>query len=97
MSRYWFARSFPLSEPKATRMAPVSGEGWAVVALFVGCLVAGVVGLATFAFTYRQPGVGVVTLLGFTVVGAAALIAAIRLRGDRAHTTEEYRLGKVRQ
>jgi hypothetical protein len=40
--------------------------------------------------------VGVVTLLGFTVVGAAALIAAIRLRGDRAHTTEEYRSGKVR-
>jgi hypothetical protein len=50
-NRYWFARSFPLSEPKSTRMAPVSSEGWAVVALFVGCLVAGVVGLATFAFT----------------------------------------------
>ena len=96
MNKYWFARSFPLSEPKATRMAPVSGEGWAVVALFVGCLVAGAVGLATFSFVYRQPGVGLMTLLGFTVVGAVALVLAMRLRGDRAHTTVDYRSGRVR-
>lgn len=39
-------------------MAPISTEGWAVVGLFVGCLVAGAVGLFTFSFYYRSPFLG---------------------------------------
>lgn len=51
MAKYWFARRFPVDQPQNNRMAPVSSEGWAVVTLFVGCLVAGAVGL----FLSRSP------------------------------------------
>ena len=71
MARYWFARRFPVAEVQNNRMAPVSSEGWAVVALFAGCMVAGAVGLFLFSFAYRQPFIGVVTMAVFAIGGAA--------------------------
>jgi len=97
MAKYWFARRFPVAEVKNTRMAPVSSEGWAVVGLFVGCLVAGALGLITFSFGYREPFVGVLTLLVFTAIGATAFVWLTYAKGDRHHTIEDYKSGRVRQ
>ena len=95
MSRFWFARQFPLTEPQNTRMSPVSAAGWAVVSLFAGCLVAGLVGLVLFSFVYRAPFVGFVTFAGFAVGGVAVFVLAVKLKGDAAHTVEDYRAGRV--
>lgn len=97
MNKYWFARRFPVTEIKANRMAPISTEGWAVVGLFVGCLVAGAVGLFTFSFTYRSPFLGVVTMAVFALVGGIAFISLALLKGDTVHTVEEYKSGRVKQ
>lgn len=96
-NRYWFARRFPVSETKADRMGPISTEGWAVVGLFIGCMVAGAVGLFTFAFAYRSPFLGVVTLVAFALVGGIAFISLALLKGDKLHTVEDYKSGRVKQ
>ena len=96
-NRYWFARRFPVSEIKADRMGPISTEGWAVVGLFIGCMVAGAAGLFTFAFAYRSPFLGVVTMAVFALVGGIAFIGAAYLRGDKVHTVEDYKSGRVKQ
>ena len=95
-SRYWYARSFPGAEVQNTRMAPVSSEGWAVVAFFGGCLIAGAVALFLFSFTYRAPFIGFVTMAVFAVVGLVAFVALVHLKGDKTHTVDEYRAGRVR-
>ena len=72
-------------------MAPVSSEGWAVVAFFVGCMVAGAVGLFLFSFAYREPFIGVVSLVIFAIVGAGTFIWLANVRGDKQHTVD-YRV-----
>jgi hypothetical protein len=96
VAKYWFARRFPVGEVRNNRMGPVSSEGWAVVALFAGCMIAGGVGLFLFSFAYRQPFVGVVTMLVFALVGAAAFISLAYIKGDKAHTVDDYKAGRVR-
>ena len=95
-AKYWFARRFPVAEVQNNRMAPVSSEGWAVVALFAGCMVAGAVGLFLFSFAYRQPFIGVVTMAVFAIAGAAAFISLAYLKGDKNHTVDDYKAGRVR-
>ena len=96
MAKYWFARQFPVDQVQSNRMGPVSSEGWAVVALFVGCMVAGAVGLFLFSFTYRAPFVGVVTMVVFSIIGAGAFISLASLKGDKQHTVDDYKAGRVR-
>lgn len=95
MSKFWFARQFPLTEPHNTRMSPVTAAGWAVVSLFAGSLIAGLVGLVLFSFVYRAPFVGFLTFGGFAVVGMAVFVLAVKFKGDAAHTVEDYRAGRV--
>lgn len=97
MRKYWFARIFPVEQTRNTRVAPVSSEGWAVVTVFIGCLVAAAVGLLTISFTYREPGIGVAVFIGFAALGSIVLVAAVMLRSDRQHTIEDYKQGRVRQ
>ncbi|WP_421759722.1 hypothetical protein [Devosia sp.] len=97
MSKYWFARRFPLTEPKATRMGAVSTEGKMVVTLFAGALLAGAVGLFLFSFGYREPFIGIVTFFGFAIVGTAVYLVAVARKGDTQHTVDEYKSGRVRQ
>lgn len=94
--KYWFARRFPVDQVQNNRMAPVSSEGWAVVALFAGCMVAGAVGLFLFSFVYRAPFIGVVTMAVFAVLGAAAFIWLAYAKGDKQHTVDDYKAGRVR-
>lgn len=97
MAKYWFARQFPLSEPKATRMGPVSTEGLMVVTFFAASLIAGAAGLFLFAFTYGAPLFGFGLLLCFALVGTAVLVGAVATRSDNQHTVAEYKSGQVRQ
>ena len=97
MSKYWFARRYPLTEPNATRMGPVSTEGLMVVTFFAACLLAGFVGMFIFSFTYLAPVLGLVVLVLFAAVGTGAFLAAVNWRGDKQHTIEEYKSGRVRQ
>ncbi len=96
-NRYWFARRFPVTEVNANRMGPVSTEGWMVVALFVGCMIAGAVGLFLFAFYFGVPVVGIVVMLVFGLAGGAAFLVLAGAKGDRQHTIEDYRSGRVKQ
>lgn len=96
MAKYWFARRFPVAEVQNNRMAPVSSEGWAVVALFVGCMIAGAVGLFLFSFAYRQPFIGIVTFVVFAIAGATAFISLAYIKGDKLRTVDEYKAGRVR-
>jgi hypothetical protein len=95
MAKYWFARQYPLSEAGATRMAPINGSGWMVVTFLGSCLLAGAAGLVVFSFTFRAPFIGVMALLGFGAVGLAALLVATMRKGDKLHTVEEYKSGRV--
>lgn len=95
MAKYWFARQYPLSEAGATRMAPINSRGWMVVTFFGGCLLAGAAGLVVFSFTYRAPFIGVITLLGFGLVGLVALLVSVARKGDTLHTVDEYKSGRV--
>jgi len=97
MARYWFARQFPLSEPKATRVGPVSTEGLMVVTFFAAALIAGAAGLFLFAFTYGAPLLGFGLFLCFALVGTAVLVVAVAMRSDKQHTVAEYKSGQVRQ
>lgn len=94
-NRYWFARKFPLSEG-GDRMSPINSMGWMVVTLFVSCLIAGAVGLALFSFTYRAPFVGVLTLVGFAILGTVVFLVAAYTKGDKQHTADDYKAGRVR-
>ena len=95
MNKYWFARRFPLNEPNANRMEPVSIEGWMVVTFLAGAMIAGAAGLFALSFTYGAPLMGLVILFGFAAVGIAAFLVAVSLRGDRQHTIDEYKSGRV--
>lgn len=97
MNKFWFARIFPVDQVRNNRMAPVSSEGWAIVTVFVGCLVAAAVGLFSISFSYREPGIGAAVFVGFAIFGSAVLVAAVMLRGDKTHTIDDYKQGRVRQ
>lgn len=95
MASYWFARRFPVDMKGANAVAPVSREGWMVVTFFGGCLIAGAAGLATFAFGYRAPFIGLVVFALFAVVGIATFLVAAVRKGDQKHTVDDYRKGRV--
>lgn len=97
MAKYWFARQFPLSEPKATRVGPVSTEGLMVVTFFAAALIAGAAGLLIFTFAYHIPLIGIGLLFGFGLVGLAVFMVAVAMRSDHQHTVAEYKSGQVRQ
>lgn len=94
-SRYWFARKFPVTEPKATRMSPVSTEGLMVVTFFVAALLAGAAGLLLYTLAFRAPALGFVVFVTFVLAGTAVFVAALKWRGDTQHTADEYKSGRI--
>jgi hypothetical protein len=59
-------------------------------------MIAGAAGLFLFSFAYRQPFVGVVTMAVFAIAGAAAFISLAYIKGDKNHTVDDYKAGRVR-
>ena len=89
---YWFARRFPLSNPRQS-MAPVHWKGWVVVLGFIACMLLGAGAFAWFAAHFEfVKGIALFVLAAF--VGGIWFISVARMRGDRIRSIRDYQGGK---
>jgi hypothetical protein len=99
---YWFARRFPVGNPR-NAMSPINEQGYAVVRKFItwmvgSAVVAAIVSIA-LALWAPVPFLWIAGVLIFPVVAAYAgyaFIAAAQGRGDHQHTVEDYKAGRVK-
>lgn len=94
--RYWYARRRADQVGQSTmigKFRPVSWEGWAMVAVFLGCMAMG----AGLMFETTAQGLerGWVGFALLTVIGAGLLLWSVVTKGDPNHTVADYRLGRV--
>jgi hypothetical protein len=89
VTEYWFARRFPVGNPR-NAMAPVHWKGYAIVAAYVTLLVLGGV---TFAWLGAggQLILGAATFAAAAVIGASLFIGLSSAKGDKTRTVAEYR------
>jgi len=86
---YWFARRFPLSDPRRS-YAPVHWKGFAVVGIFVAALVIGAAAFAWMAaLGYLIQGAIVFALAA--LVGGGWFVVVAQAKGDKTRTVDEYR------
>lgn len=92
--QYWFARRYPVGNPRQA-MAPVHWKGWLMTLFFVLVLTFGG-GLFVWFGMQEQFAQGVLLfgLIGF--VATAWFTLLIRANGDKVHTVEDYKKGRVR-
>ena len=94
MTEYWFARRFPVGNPR-NAMDPVHWKGYAVVAVFVTVLV-----LGALAFAWLGAGgemiKGAVVFTMAAVIGASLFISLSYAKGDKTRTAAEYRKDAAR-
>lgn len=91
---YWFARRFPVGNARSG-IAPVSREGWLVVAIFVGGMVLG--GLAFLLLGLNgQFIVGIIVFVLMAVFSGGMFIGMAMSRGDRVNNVEDYTAGRVK-
>ena len=89
MTEYWFARRFPVGNPR-NAMAPVHWKGYAIVAAYVTLLVLG-------GLVFAWLGAGGQLILGAAIFAAAAVVGASLFiglsvtKGDKTRTVAEYR------
>ena len=98
---YWFARRFPVGHPR-NAMGPVNEQGYAAVRTFISTMTGGAivaVVLSFVAFWMSQPALYIVGGIAFVAAAAYAawrLISVSKSRGDRNHTIEDYKAGRVK-
>lgn len=94
MAKYWFARRF--AAPNGRRaMAPVSREGWLVVALFAGGMVLG--GLAFLLLGMNgQFLAGIIVFVLIALFSGGMFLGMAMSRGDQVNTVEDYSAGRVK-
>jgi hypothetical protein len=89
---YWFARRFPLSDPRQS-YAPVHWKGYAVSLIFVAALTAG-----GFAFAWLGASgdmfTGILIFSGVAIVAGAWFILTAKANGDPVRTVADYRKDK---
>lgn len=96
MAEFWFARRFPVGNPR-NAMAPVTREGRMAFVRFVAGMLGGAIVWGLLAATGRTP----LVILGCAIFVAAAfgsgwwLIAMVVRHGDTKHTVDDYRSGRV--
>jgi hypothetical protein len=99
-NKYWFARRFPVGNPR-NKMAPISPEGHRVVGAFVGAMVGGAAGWAVLSlFSIWVPFLwvlGIVIFVAASAWGGWYFITQAQARGDHQHTVEDYKSGRVKQ
>jgi hypothetical protein len=94
MSEYWFARRFPVGNPR-NAMAPVHPKGWAVVAVFLVAMLLG--GLAFLLMAGAgQFAQGVVALAIAAALGGGWFLVVAHAKGDRTRTVADYRQRQVK-
>ena len=91
--KYWFARRFPVGHPR-NAMAPVSTEGWLLVASFAADLAVGAL-LWLYLASIGQAVFGIIAFIALAIMGAGMLIVFAGSRGDQQHTVEDYKAGRV--
>ncbi len=89
MSEYWFARRFPVGNPR-NAMAPVHWKGYATVAAYVTLLVLGGVAFAWMG-AQGQLIAGAVVFGVAALIGASLFIGLSSAKGDKARTVADYR------
>lgn len=89
MTEYWFARRFPVGNPR-NAMGPVHWKGYAIVAVYVTLLVLGGIAFAWFGAS-GQLILGATIFAGAAVVGASLFIGLSSAKGDKTRTIAEYR------
>lgn len=89
MTEYWFARRFPVGNPRGG-MAPVGWKGWAVVGGFVLLDLTGTAALVVMALNDRL-WLGLGMFAAMTAIGGASLIYSALTKGDPNRTVAEYR------
>ncbi|MDX2238797.1 MAG: hypothetical protein NW203_14635 [Hyphomonadaceae bacterium] len=89
MSDPWFARRFPVDDPR-NAMAPASWKGWAVAGGFIAAMIAGGLVFAVVAIAF---GViwGAIAFACIATGAAATLIALSVAKGDATRTVEDIR------
>lgn len=89
MTEYWFARRFPVGNPR-NAMSPVHWKGYAVVAAYVTLLVLGGVAFAWLGASERLI-LGAVIFAAVALVGASLFIGLSITKGDKTRTVADYR------
>ena len=92
-NKFWFARRFPVGHPR-NAMAPVSPEGWILVGSFAADLAAGAV-VWLYLASIGMPMIGVVVFVAMAIGGAGLLLYMANTKGDRSHTVDDYKAGRV--
>lgn len=92
---FWFARRFPLGDPRQA-YGPVHWKGWASVFVFIAAIMAGAVYFAWDAMIEQNfiQGLAVFLVAGF--VGTAWYMLVVRANCDTLNTVADYRKGKPR-
>ncbi len=95
MAKYWYARRFPVGNPR-NAMAPVSREGRMAFVWFVAAMLAGVVAWGVLALF----GIAGMIIGGIVFIAACAgagwwLIRSVIVHGDQNHTVADYKAGRV--
>jgi hypothetical protein len=89
---YWFARRFPLSDPRQA-YAPVHWKGYAVSMAFVIALTAGAVGFAWLGAS-GDMFMGVMLFAGVCIVAGAWFVLTAKANGDPIRTVADYKKDK---
>jgi hypothetical protein len=98
---YWFARRFPVGHPR-NAMSPINERGYAVVRTFVSTMTTGAivaVVLSFVAFWISQPALYVVGGIAFVAAAVYAgwkFVSVSMDRGDKNHTVEDYKTGRLK-
>lgn len=88
MTEYWFARRFPVGNPR-NAMSPVHWKGRAVVATYVTLLVLGALAFAWLGASGDLI-MGAVAFAVTAVVGASLFLILSNTKGDKTRTVADY-------
>lgn len=94
-NRYWFAK-LPSRGVGGPRMAPVTREGWLVIAGFIASMAVGALLFVALMVTdHVAP--AVIAFALFALVGASGFLWAAVAKGDTTRTVADYRATKQRR
>ena len=94
-AEFWFARRFPLGNPRQG-YAPVHWKGWAATLAFVLALAGGGAYFAWDALIEQNFMQGAAVFIVAAFVGTAWYLLVVRANSDTLHTVAEYKEGKPR-
>ena len=89
MSRFWFARQYPIERAR-TGILPVHRNGWLALAAFMAADLAALAGAALLTLSGNWPA-ALALFLGVTLIAGGALLATIAAKTDFQRCAADYR------